>query len=138
MRPVTIAEIWIETPLYSCPRIPQQDEPSTPVARQEEPTARALEHAEYLAKGAEALLESVNAYFAEDGDEQAKQEAMTDHMRGLRCDIYEFRKRRDKVAAPAAVAREPQTDAQPADKRDAEHDYYSQERRLIGSSDTDK
>jgi hypothetical protein len=65
---------------------------------------KALEFAEYMAKGAEQLLKAMNdsaeivLRFAEsdDGDPEDLEEveqAVSEHMRGLASDIYEFRKR---------------------------------------------
>jgi len=77
---------------------------------------KALEFAEYMAKGAEQLLEAMNEHAAalmaleegsnEDADvditeqtlrcERAEQ-ALGEFMTGLRDDVYEFRKRRDRA-----------------------------------------
>lgn len=77
------------------------------------PTDYALEFAEYMAKGAEQLIEAVNALaLAEqardegDGDEldakvdEARQDC-TEFLTGLRNDIYQFRTRRDRAARAA-------------------------------------
>jgi hypothetical protein len=80
------------------------------------PEARALEFAEYMAKGAEQLLEAINDRFGAveerdnfEGDENEDdiiaadqridraEEEMNDFMRGLRADVYEFRKRAEKA-----------------------------------------
>lgn len=67
----------------------------------------ALEFAEYLAVGAERVLDAVNAHHVvcgEDGKEHTADEvcdaeqALGGAMTGLRSDIYEFRKRRDREA----------------------------------------
>lgn len=77
------------------------------------PIDYALEFAEYMAKGAEALLESLNARDAyrlsiedsgadvEPEDMQGHDEAVNDHLSGLRRDVHEFRKRRDRAARTA-------------------------------------
>lgn len=82
------------------------------------PTDYALEHAEYLARGAEQLLSSINALAkVRDQVEQDTDNEMGDHAnrltdaetqlseaaKGLQSDIYEFRKRRDRAQAPAPV-----------------------------------
>lgn len=77
------------------------------------PTDYALEFAEYMAKGAEQLIEAVNALaMAEqardegDGDEldakvdEARQDC-TEFLTGLRNDIHQFRTRRDRAARAA-------------------------------------
>lgn len=87
---------------------------------------KALEFAEYLAKGAEQLLDAVNVLAEvresdEDGEiePRAEHEAETtvsEYMSGLRSDIYEFRKRRDRcdqlstAATPSAVKEQLTTD----------------------------
>lgn len=78
------------------------------------PTDYALEFAEYMAKGAEQLIEAVNALaLAEqardegDGDEldakvdEARQDC-TEFLTALRNDIYQFRTRRDRAAREKA------------------------------------
>lgn len=75
------------------------------------PTDFALEFAEYLAKGAEELIEAVNALAMADearengdGDDlddkvnQARQDC-TEALTGLRNDVYQFRTRRDRAKA---------------------------------------
>jgi len=59
-------------------------------------TARkAIEFAEYLAKGAEQFLEAANTFAAssELSDNTAACDSYSDHFKGLQNDIYEFRKR---------------------------------------------
>lgn len=88
-------------------------------AQEPYPAAKAIEFAEYMAKVAEQLLEALNALHAvreekdqfNDGDEGNRswesiradeddaEQTLSDHLRGLRSDIYEFRKRAAKVAA---------------------------------------
>lgn len=92
-------------------------------------TDYALEFAEYMAKGAEELIEAVNALaMAEqarddgDGDEldakvdEARQDC-SEHLTGLRNDIYQFRTRRDRAAREAATRKEPHNgnDKEPRD-----------------------
>lgn len=77
------------------------------------PASKALEFAEYMAKGAEQLINAINAEDAlrlrrEESDDVAEDviydasASRSEFVRGLRDDIYEFRKRRDKVAAGEA------------------------------------
>lgn len=86
-----------------------------------EPSARALEFAENMAKDAEQVLDALNALHAireekdqyNDGDEgnraweairadeDAAEQNLSDHLRGLRSGVYEFRKRAAKVGAGA-------------------------------------
>lgn len=85
---------------------------------------KAVEFAHYLAKGAERLIEAVNTRDAilmriEEGEETEEDleaaladahEAVSEFTQGLRGDIYEFRKRADRispVAAPAAGSAAP-------------------------------
>lgn len=83
------------------------------------PTDYALEHAEYLARGAEQLLSSINALaMLRDQVDQDSDNVLGDHgdllseaethlseaAKGLQSDIYEFRKRRDRAQAPAPAA----------------------------------
>ena len=81
---------------------------------------KAVEFAHYLANGAERLIEAANArdliqMRIDEGEETEEdlealladaQETVGEFTRGLRGDIYEFRKRADRigpVAAPAAA-----------------------------------
>lgn len=81
---------------------------------------KAVEFAHYLAKGAERLIEATNAreliqMRIDEGEETEEdlevaladaQETVGEYTRGLRGNIYEFRKRADRIgtgAAPAAV-----------------------------------
>ena len=89
---------------------------------------KAVEFAHYLAKGAERFIDAVNARDAilvriDDGEEVDEdleaalaraQEAVGEFTQGLRSDIYEFKKRADRIgtvdaqaAAPAAPAPSP-------------------------------
>ena len=72
-------------------------------------SAKALEFAHYLAKGAEHLIEAVNArdellQKIEEGEADADgalenaNQAVVEFVRGLRTDIYEFRKRAARIA----------------------------------------
>ncbi len=102
-------------PLFAAPR-PSQAAPRA------EPSTRALEFAEYLAKGAERLLEAMNneddarMAMEEDADDTAGLEIAFDaaqSMRGefatgLRSSVYEFRKRAEKVAALSQGAAQPE------------------------------
>lgn len=73
----------------------------------------AIEHAEYLAKDAESYIEAVNHYLnTEDGEEEFSEddvmsaaERMSEHARGLRNSVYEFRKRAKRAIDSAALAR---------------------------------
>lgn len=73
------------------------------------PKDYAIEHAEYLAKAAERLLDAANTLRAleagedvpELGDLQHAEESYSDHYRGLTDAIYEFRKRAARAVAPA-------------------------------------
>ncbi len=73
------------------------------VKTQQPAESKALEFAEYMAKGAEQFLESVNRYckatteITEESEVDDATEAMTEFARGLRNDIYEFRKRVPKT-----------------------------------------
>jgi hypothetical protein len=96
---------WTETPLYSCPRIPQQDEPSTPVARQEEP-----EKVNYVAGGRThpATAQSDKPL----GPDAVTKLGMDQYALGCKLpsifwSMYQYGL---ADAAPAAVAREPQTE----------------------------
>lgn len=77
-------------------------------------TDYALEFAEYMAKGAESLLEAINEHASalmalEEGDDDVAgtmervrrcdhaEAALSESMRGMRSDIHEFRKRRDRA-----------------------------------------
>jgi hypothetical protein len=90
----------------------------------------AIEHAEYMVVvGAEQLLASIEALSAaelkmeesqadDDGTVADARDTVWEHVRGLRSDIYEFRKRRDRLssvpcapqegAAGVALPREPE------------------------------
>lgn len=86
------------------------------VALERTPTDFALEHAEYLAKGAERYLSAESAEAAarqalDDNDDESRDveladaldaamQCSDDYATGLRRRIYEFRKRRDRAAAP--------------------------------------
>ncbi len=80
-----IPERDTETPLYSCPRIPQQDEPSTPVARQEEPIV-------FMYQFKDRTEFKTNRWHKHSDPSVLKETFL--------------------YAAPAAVAREPQTERQ--------------------------
>lgn len=80
------------------------------------PTDFALEFAEYMAKGAEAVIAAVckqqllQQQFEEgEGPDpltmQDADEGVSEYMRGLTADIYEFRKRRDRAALSAPAPR---------------------------------
>ena len=73
----------------------------------------AIEFAEYMAKGAEALITAINAdaevrlRIAEsddvsDDDEEDAQATVSEMQRALQSDIYEFRKRRDRAPSTPA------------------------------------
>lgn len=81
------------------------------------PTDFALEFAEYMAKGAEAFIAAVckqqrlQQQFEEgEGPDpltmQDADEGVSEYMRGLTDDIYEFRKRRDRAALSAPAVPE--------------------------------
>ncbi len=77
------------------------------------PQDYALEHAEYMAAGAERLLDAANDYgFAVDVDMTDKaiseaSEILTEARAGMRILIYEFRKRRDRALTSAAQPYDP-------------------------------
>lgn len=96
---------------------------ATPSQAPEPTAAKALEFAEYMAKGGEQLLEAINTRFgaveardnlegdaseddliAADQRIDRAEEALSDFMRGFSADIYEFRKRAAKVGPSQAVA----------------------------------
>ena len=88
-------------------------------AGERSPTDYALEFAEYMAKGAEQFMKALNEEDAlrlrreesDDVDDDTIYDAGTSRseaMRGLRSDIYEFRKRRDRT-----IAGERSTSAEP-------------------------
>jgi hypothetical protein len=109
------------------------DVPPVPAPAVLEPSARALEFAEYMAKDANNLLDAINAEFlakeaieefeedeTHDDHQNAdryrgleldfdqKQQECAEQMRALRSGIYEFRKRAAKVGSvPAEEGREP-------------------------------
>lgn len=73
------------------------------------PQDYAIEHAEYMAQGAEHFIDASNALaFARETQDEAQIEACgeveTEARCGLRVLIYEFRKRRDRAAAPGVQA----------------------------------
>lgn len=86
---------------------------------------KAVEFAHYLAKGAERLIEAVNArdliqMRIDEGEETEEDldaalagahEAVSEFTRGLRGNIYEFRKRADRIGTAAAPAAAPATPA---------------------------
>ena len=90
------------------------------------PADFALEHAEYLAKDAERLVEAIGEEFTtrqrleEDNDQDrdsditamnvdhdAAVERMSEAIRGVQSGVYEFRKRRDRAAAAAPATPAP-------------------------------
>ncbi len=77
-------------------------------ARERTPQDYAIEHAEYMAAGAEHLLNAVNDWgFATDVDHeqiQSATEALTEARSAMRVLIYEFRKRRDRALTSAPPA----------------------------------
>lgn len=109
------------------------------------PTDYALEFAEYMAKGAEQLIEAVNALaLAEqardegDGDEldakvdEARQDC-TEFLTGLRNDIYQFRTRRDRAAraAPSLTVGE-RADGLTEEQIVTFLDAFQNDRKLLG------
>lgn len=62
------------------------------------PQARAIEHAEYLAKSAEHYLQTMNEILTEDIDLEVCTDAMSDARANLTSMIYEFRKRAARAA----------------------------------------
>ncbi|CAN7361888.1 hypothetical protein LJR118_002137 [Acidovorax sp. LjRoot118] len=88
--------------------------------RRPERTAKdfAIEFGEYLARGAEQLLQALAIHdvllmHIEEGEEidqselDEAREAVSEHRRALSSDIYEFRKRRDRALAPATTTHTP-------------------------------
>ncbi len=82
------------------------------------PQDYAIEHAEYMARAAERLIESVNAVAAlririaesddvTDDDEHDVQATVDERLRAMRNSIYEFRKRRDRALSTAGAAAAP-------------------------------
>lgn len=81
------------------------------------PADYAIEHAEYLAKAAERFIEAVVAMAVADYEHEgtaedearvdAASEAVGEAQGALRNCIYEFRKRRDRAAAPEPPAQQP-------------------------------
>lgn len=93
---------------------------ATTQPRQPERTAKdfAIEFGEYLARGAEQLLQALAIHdvlmmHIEEGEEfdqselDEAREAVSEHRRALCSDIYEFRKRRDRALAPARTTHTP-------------------------------
>lgn len=84
------------------------------------PTDYALEHAEYLAQSAELFIASTMALqkaeialeeAAEPTDDmgtaiEVARESLSDHLRGLESNVYEFRKRRDRAIARSGAGSE--------------------------------
>ena len=71
----------------------------------------AIEFAGYMAKSAERYMDAVNSFEAAQSEDPMSLKnattAMTEAWNGLRSDLYEFRKRRDRVpAANLAKGRE--------------------------------
>jgi hypothetical protein len=65
---------------------------------------RAVEHAEYMANAALGLIEDINRIFGEGDDwdmTQAYNDRLSECMRGVTNDVYEFRKRAEKALHPA-------------------------------------
>lgn len=108
-----------DTPNYcrSAQRCTAQDEVQTTPTQHRDRTPQdfAIEFAEYMAKGAEALITAINAdaevrlRIAEsddvsDDDEHDAQATVSEMQRALQSDIYEFRKRRDRAASTPSPA----------------------------------
>lgn len=81
------------------------------------PKDYAVEHAEYMAKDAESLLDTINELSdAEEGVVRAEYE-LSEAMGRMREGIYEFRKRRDRALAAAPKPAEKAQEGQPFQAR---------------------
>lgn len=105
-----------------CANTPYDEGPFTLLADRS-PQDYAIEHAEYMAKDAEALLlaleqeDALRLRRAESDDVDADEVydagvSRAELATGLRSGIFEFRKRRDRAASPEGLAR-PQTEEKP-------------------------